>query len=135
MLAYWGQLGGAWEFAEGSGAFWKQHYPRRTPEGNLLISTWVDSDNQEMVAREYEIDEENQVLREVWSCGQGSGTEAGAAGEAHRLPGGNTLHNYGSTARLREATPDGTVVWDVAWDRATFIGRSEVIADLYALWP
>ena len=60
--------------------------------------------------------------------------EAQYYGEAHRLPGGNTLHNYGSAARLREITPDGEVVWDADWD-AGYMGRSEPVADLYALAP
>ena len=55
-------------------------------------------------------------------------------GEAHRLPNGNTLHNYGSNARLREVTPEGQVVWDVQWS-GSLIARSTPIEDLYALMP
>ena len=55
-------------------------------------------------------------------------------GEAHRLPGGHTLHNYGSTARIREFTPAGDVVWDTQWGGGQTLGRTEVIEDLYDLW-
>jgi hypothetical protein len=56
-------------------------------------------------------------------------------GEAHRLPGGNTLHNYGSGARIREVTPDGQVVWDVLWTDSTFLGRTTALEDLHPFLP
>ena len=48
--------------------------------------------------------------------------------------GGNTLHNYGSARRIREATPDGEVVWDVSWDDGGTLGCTHPVPDLYALW-
>ncbi len=45
-------------------------------------------------------------------------------GEAVRLPGGNTLHNYGSLARAREVTPEGEVVWDIGWPDSSELHRS-----------
>ena len=56
-------------------------------------------------------------------------------GEVHRLPGGNTLHNYGEESRLREVTPDGAIVWEVWWEGDEHIGRSTPFADLYDLAP
>jgi hypothetical protein len=135
LVHVWGQLRDAWAFAEGSDAFYNQHSPTRTPEGNLLLSTWTSRTDHEMVAREYEIDEEAQVLREVWSCGAGSGTEAGAAGEAHRLGNGNTLLNYGTGGHLREYTPDCQVVWHLEWTNQNLLGRGVFVEDLYRLAP
>ena len=106
-----------------------------TDEGTLLISAKVSQNGTETVAREYTFDDDTETLTEVWSFGEGEGVYGSEMGEAHRLGNGNTLHNYGSTPRIREATPDGAVVWDVTWSSGTYIGRSEVIADLYALWP
>jgi len=135
VIHVWGQLRDAWAFAEGSNPFWNQHSPTRTAEGNLLVSTWVGQRDQEMVAREYVIDEENEVLREVWSCGEGSGIEAGAAGEAHRLAGGNTLLNYGTGGHLREYTSDCEVVWHAEWTNGNLLGRAIFLEDLYAFAP
>jgi len=41
----------------------------------------------------------------------GARTEARTNGEAARLPGGNTLHNYGSGSVIKEITPEGEVAW------------------------
>jgi hypothetical protein len=35
---------------------------------------------------------------------------------AQRLPNGNTLVNQGASARLREITPDGEIVWEYQYD-------------------
>jgi len=94
-------------------------------------------DAEETVVREYELDEDGETLRQVWTFGEGEGVYGSQLGEAHRLPGGNVLHNYGSGARLREVAPDGTVVWDVTWENGKdrWLGRSTPLEDLYALGP
>ena len=88
--------------------------------------------------REYDIDDDGQVLNQIWSFGVGEGVHARTAGEAHRLENGNTLHNYGSAGRLREVTDAGEVVWDVAWDHGgqnRLIGRSIFTDSLYNFAP
>jgi len=85
--------------------------------------------------REYELDETQGVLRQIWSFGEGEGILMESAGEAHRLPGGNTLHNMGSGTRVREITPDGDIVWEVAWDTPRLLGRTVLVEDLYAFAP
>ena len=90
----------------------------------------------ETVAREYELDEAGDVLVQVWSFGVGEGVYGSEMGEVARLPNGNTLHNYGEAMRLREATQDGTVVWDVAWpEQGMTLGRTTPLTDLYELAP
>ncbi len=81
------------------------------------------------------MDEKTETLTEVWNFGIGDGLWSRNMGEAHRLPNGNTQHNYGETARLREATPDGTVVWDIDWGSPRVIGRTTPIRDLYDFAP
>lgn len=135
-----GQVSDAWAFDPPSSAFYFQHGPVYTPSGTLLVSSHREEGDSELVVREYEVDEKARTLREVWSFGEGQGVHAAQMGEAHRLPGGNTLHNYGTHAVLREVTPDGRVVWDVRWEDAEddgpdghVIGRSTPleVADLY----
>lgn len=73
---------------------------------------------------EFEIDEENQIVREVWSWHSDNSTwyfsESG--GDADRLPDGNTLGIYGNKALVlglpdpvifAEITPDGEIAWEM----------------------
>ena len=138
-LRSWGQASD-WQFVPSSAQFEWQHGVSITAAGTLLVSTHASPDSSEGVVREYEIDDEAQALVQVWSVGEGEGISAPTYGEAHRLPGGNTLQNYGSNVRVREFTPDGAVVWDVVWTdeaggRCDVIGRSVFLEDLYALLP
>lgn len=94
-----------------------------------------DQQDAEMVGREYEIDLEGQVLREVWSCGAGSGIEARYRGEAHRLPNGNTTLNYGPGSRFREYTADCEVVWDLSWPDQSVLLKGTFLEDLYRFAP
>jgi len=134
-LRYFGHLPGAWGFDPPDSAFYWQHGGHFTDAGTLLTSTHASGDSDECVVREYTLDESNEVLHEVWNFGIGLGLESEAMGEVHRLPGGNTLHNYGAGGRLREVTPDGTVVWDVQWAGQVDVGRSTALDNLYDLAP
>jgi hypothetical protein len=81
------------------------------------------------------------MLRQVWAYGEDQGIEGKYAGEAHRLENGNTLHNFGTGARMREITPDGDLVWDVKFPggntggNGRLQGRSVFITDLYDFAP
>lgn len=133
-LRHFGHIEGAWGFSPEDSAFWWQHGAYYTEAGTLLVSSEAYQNASETVVREYALNEETETLEEVWSFGEGQGVWGSQMGEAHRLPSGNTLHNYGTEARLREVTADGEVVWDIDWD-AEMMGRSTGIADLYALLP
>ncbi len=129
-LNYWGQ-NPSWSFSPEESRFSWQHGVSFLDDGHLLLSTHTTSGALETVTREYELDEDSQILRETWSFGVGEGIHADTAGEAHRLGSGNTLHNYGSSGRLREVTPAGEIVWDVDWSGDHLLGRSVFIDDLY----
>ena len=134
LVRWLGHVGGSWGFERPEHAFWWQHGGYYTDAGTLLVSSKDRDNGDETVVNEYALDEETQALALIWSFGSGEGIYGDVMGEAHRLPGGNTLHNYGSAARLREITPAGEVVWDVRWD-GDFMGRSTPLDDLYALAP
>ena len=135
VVHVWGHLPGVWEFEPEESAFWTQHGPSYTNLGTVLVSTHRSDDDQEGVVREYALDEDQGVLQQIWSFGEGEGIIMESAGEAHRLPGGNTLHNMGSGARVREITPGGDVVWDVAWESPRLLGRTVLVDDLHAFAP
>ena len=138
-LRYFGHLPDAWAFDPEDSAFHWQHGGHYTLAGTLITSSHADGSSDECVVREYELDEDSETLVELWSFGVGLGVEAATMGEVHRLPGGNTLHNYGDGGRLREVQPDGTVVWDISWDTGTstvyHLGRTTPLQDLYAFAP
>ncbi len=135
VLHAWGHLPVAWAFDPPDSAFWTQHGPSYTDAGTLLISTYRAEEDEEGVVREYELDEEAGVLRQVWSFGEGEGIQMSSNGEGYRLSNGNTLHNMGSGARVREITPEGDVVWDLAWEAPRLLGRTLLVDDLYPFAP
>lgn len=129
---WFGNLPGSYAFDPPESRFWYQHGGYWTDAGTLLTSTHLTEAGVETVVREYAVDDAARTLREVWSFGVGDGVYGAQMGEAHLLPSGNVLHNYGTLARLREGRRDGSVVWDVQWPGHD-IGRSIPVADLYAL--
>jgi hypothetical protein len=131
---WFGSLAGAYTFDPADSKFYWQHGVHYTDAGTLLVSTRSGKYDEETVVREFQIDEVNQTLTEVWSFGEGLDVYGHEMGEAEFLPNGNILHNYGTTPRIREGTPTGEVVWDVRWN-ADFIGRHTPLGDLYALAP
>jgi hypothetical protein len=146
-LSTWGALSD-WTFDPVESTFDYQHGVTFTDAGTLLVSTKLTAANpyydprlDTLAVREYELDYANKTLREIWSFGEDQAIAGVTAGEAHRLPNGNTLHNYGSGARTREITPDGDMVWDVKWPdgdsegRGRLQGRSIFVEDLYAFAP
>ncbi len=134
-LRWFGHLPGAWDFEPADSTFYWQHGAIYTDEGTLLLSTYHEEMIPEGVAREYVLDEASETLQQVWHFGEGELIWSVTAGEAHRLPGGNTLHNYGSGGRLREVTPDGRVAWDVYFGGERLLGRAVFVPDLYAFAP
>lgn len=132
-IRWFGHIPQSWAFDAPTSAFQYQHGVTWTAEGTLLLSSQLTSTNVDALVREYTLDETTQTLTQVWSFGAGDGIEAVNAGEAHRLPNGNTLHNTGTTPRVREITADDDVVWDLAWTSDRLIGRTLLLTDLYDL--
>jgi hypothetical protein len=137
-INWWGNLDGPWTFEPADSQFWWQHGVHFLPNGNMLVSTHCERYTNELCVREYRVDYDNQVLRQVWSFGEGEGIMAATAGEPHRLDNGNTLHNGGSSGRMREITVDGQVVWDLNWRFGSgerLLGRSYFVPELYRYAP
>jgi hypothetical protein len=132
---WFGELAGAWTFDPADAGIWWPHGATYTDAGTLMLVTRAEAkaEGNETIVREYALDEGNEVLRLIWTAGEGDGFFSEALGEAHRLASGNTLYNYGQVPRVREVTSDGTLVWDLAWPDSAFLGFTTPIADLYAL--
>ncbi len=143
----WGYLSD-WTFEDPTTTFSYQHGVTFTDTGTLLLSTQLTAINpyyepgyDTLAVREYVLDHDSRVLREVWAFGEDQGIAGKYNGEAHRLPNGSTLHNYGTGARLREITADGELVWDVKFQggntegNGRLQGRSVFLTDLYDFAP
>jgi hypothetical protein len=100
-----------------------------TSTGSFLLSS--EEDGPTTFVREYEVDHAAGELIDVWSFD--AEVHAVTNGDAWRLPGGNTLHVVGSAGVVKEAAPDGSVVWELTWDSERLLGRGEFVTDLYSL--
>ncbi len=134
-IRWFGHIPQSYAFDLPTSAFQYQHGTTWTPEGTLLLSSHLSPSDDDALVREYIVDDATQTLTQIWAFGQGDGIDAANAGEAHRLPNGNTLHNTGTDPRVRELTPDGEVVWDVKWSGDRLLGRTIFLDDLYPLAP
>lgn len=134
-LRQFGHIPGSWAFDPEDSAFQYQHGASFTDAGTLLVSTQQSERSIVGMVREYELDDDAQTLRQTWSFGEEQGILQQYAGEAHRLPNGNTLHNFGTSPRVQENTPDGELAWDVDFGGTRLIGRTVFLEDLYQLAP
>lgn len=132
-VRWFGDLSGSWGFSDPNTQFWWQHGGHLLSNGHLLLSTRRTETAEETLVREYELDETNEELTQVWTFGEGEGVYAEILGEARRLSNGNTIHNYGSATRVREVTEDGDVVWDLRWSSGGTLGCTWPLSDLSAL--
>jgi hypothetical protein len=123
-----------------------QHFPNWSPTGTLMISTHLPgcSPNQppapyQHAFLEFEIDRTSETLIEQWRYTEGTEWPR-AKGMAIRLPGGNTLANYGTGGVIREITPNHYTAWHVKFDvdegsdfYNKMVGHNEFVDDLYSL--
>ncbi|MFH1463527.1 MAG: hypothetical protein ABIO70_04000 [Pseudomonadota bacterium] len=132
---WFGEMPGSWRFDPPESQFYWQHGATWTDAGTLLLSTRSGRSEDCTVVREYAPDPRVRTLRQVWSYGEEECLFASVLGEAHRLPGGNTLHNVGNALRLREITPDGQLAWDLTWPDSSVLLRTEPLESLDPLLP
>jgi hypothetical protein len=148
LVSQWGSLSESFEFDPVTWELEFNHYANITPDGTLVISSHEPghSDTREPGQHyfmEFDIDQENEVLTERWVFGDDIDDWPMYKGEAYRMPGGNTLANYGTGGVIREITPDKETAWHVKWDAAGpnfqddhfnyMVGHNILIDDLYAL--
>ena len=132
LLHHWGQLDDSWTFSPQEATFDLQHYPNWTAEGTLMVSTHVVGQPYAQRAREFQLNEAEQRLEQLWSYGEDAEYYARYAGETTRLDNNNRLVNFGTDGVLQEVTFDGEIVWEVEWS-GRLIGHATLLDDLYAL--
>lgn len=125
-----GEVGGGYAFSPSTTQFTWQHGISYTEAGTLLVSTHKQ-DGSMTIAREYEVDHENETLNHVWSYD--SGVYADTNGDTWRLENGNTLHLVGSSGHLFEVAADSSIVWHLDFNANKLLGRGQLIEDLYDL--
>jgi len=129
FLAEYGRYPQGYSFDPPASGFERQHFPVFTASDQLLVST-QSLDGTAQWAREYQVDEDDHVLRQIWAIETTRFAEY--AGQAQRLANGNVLWELGSAGSILEMTDDGTVVWEAGWN-GHLVGHVTPIADLYAL--
>ena len=145
VIAQYGKVAGSWDFSPMESELECVHGANITEEGTLLVSvrepgTGFPSTPVPHYFIEFELDPVNRIAKEIWRYGEGIDDFPKWKGEAYRMPGGNTLVNYGTGGIIREVTPDGRTAWHVKYD-ADFeddftnkmVGHTILIDDLYAL--
>ncbi|HEY3497993.1 MAG TPA: hypothetical protein VGK73_25010 [Polyangiaceae bacterium] len=152
LVGQYGSARGSYAFApplEAPPAAWAlsfQHFPNRTPEGTLLVSTHAPGCAHEPVPGpyrhgfvEFDIDRATRTLTERFRYTKGPEWPS-AKGMAIRVSNGNTLVNYGTGGVIREVTPEGRTVFGVKFDVPEgndffnkMVGHNVLLDDLYAL--
>lgn len=132
MSRQMGRVPGGWIFDPPESNLMLQHYPNVTEAGTLLLTTHVMDTPGLQVIREFSLDDEARKLTQVWSYSPESGHYGEYAGEALRLPSGDTLIGFGTDGAIQEVTSEGEVVWELDWSNH-LTGHATPIADLYAL--
>jgi hypothetical protein len=130
VLQYFGDLGGE-AFDPVESAIDYQHYVNWTKDGTILASTHVPGEPYEQRTREYTTD--GKTLTNIWTFGEDFEHYAQYAGEAWRLPNGNTMIGYGTDGEVLEVTPDLEIAWQVEFEGPPLVGHMTLVDDLYAL--
>ena len=133
VVRQFGALEGSWDFSPAEAGFNLQHFPSYTDAGTLIVSTHgASSPGQHQYAREYELDDATGTLEEIWRFENDLGYYAEYAGEAKRLPNGNTLVGFGTDGAILEVDAAGEVVWGVEWP-GKLVGQATLVEDIYTL--
>jgi hypothetical protein len=146
VIAYYGKVPGGWDFVPTRNELECVHGANITSDGTLLVSvrgvpgSGFPSEPVPHFFVEFELDRTNRIATEIWMYGEGIDDFPKAKGEAYRVPGGNTLVNYGTGGIIREVTQDGQTAWHVKYDadfendyNNKMVGHTILIDDLYAL--
>jgi hypothetical protein len=147
LVGQYGDAPGSYTFSPTTWNFEFQHFANISLDGTLMVSSHMPgfSDTEQPVAgehafMEFEIDRANRRLVEKWIYNEGR-EWAMYKGMAMRLPGGNTLANYGTGGVIVELTPDKQIAFSVKFDSELgnndffnkMVGHNVFVADLYAL--
>ncbi len=130
LLQQFGLLGGS-TFDPPESEIDYQHYVNWTPAGTILASTHIVGEPGEQRTREYQVD--GDTLTNIWTFGEDFDHYAQYAGEAWRLPNGNTMIGYGTDGTIVEVTPSLEIVWQVDFEDQPLVGHTTMVDDLYAL--
>jgi hypothetical protein len=137
IIRQFGRVPGSWSFDPPESQWDFAHGINYTDEHTLIVSTHEGFGmRDEQLIHEYELDDKNETLIQIWSYGEGEGLYAPTWGEAARLDNGNTVLNTGSNPMIREVTMDKETVWEVQWSGERVLGHMtfiEDLSDLYAL--
>ncbi|GEM_PF-1164369 len=132
LIRQFGKEPGSYVFDPLISSFARQHGVSYTDTDTFLVSQTTLS-VKETTMREYTVDDDSATLVREWEYGKDLGYYALALGEAHRLPNGNTLANFGSAGIMQEVNAAGEIVWESTLDVGGILGRTVFFDDIYDL--
>lgn len=103
---------------DGVGALSRPHAPTWTEDDTLLVFNY----DAALGGHALELSVDGGVVEEIWQYGRGLGRDTASLGQALRLPGGTTLAVWSTAGVAEEVTPEGEVVWSLAF-ADTFVGH------------
>jgi hypothetical protein len=115
-----GGLGSSFSFPDPTDRFYSQHSASEPSTGHILLfdNGNFRPDDEYSRGLELELDLTTMTARKIWELRHDPDIYSDRIGNALRLPGGNTLVNFGfpvapsDPVTLVEATPDGRTVWE-----------------------
>ena len=100
------------------------HMAHWTEDGTLLL-TGSNEAYTETWATEFAV--EGDALVPVWSYGRGEGLGTPALGSAVRLPGGDTLINYGTRGAVQRVSAEGELIGTLSIGLGRLVGRALIM--------
>ena len=126
-----GAIDSEYVFGSVEQAFEYPHGPHWSDSGDLLVFSTVDGLSR---AVQYELNEDQGQLKEVWSFGESYNYGSQVLGEVQELPDGNLLISWGSVGILQIVSPDREVLWEAQAPLLAFFNQTHVLSDPYTVW-
>jgi hypothetical protein len=103
---------------DGVGVLSRPHAPTWTEDDTLLLFNY----DVALGGHALELAVDDGAVDEIWQHGRGLGRHTASLGQALRLPGGTTLVVWSTAGIADEVTPEGEVVWSIAFE-GSFVGH------------
>jgi hypothetical protein len=102
-----------------------QHSPTWTADDTVMLFVNEGVSSIGSYAAEFQVGGSNAT--EIWNSGRDTLMATHALGRASRLPGGNTLINYGLSGLLQEVDEDGGSLWQLELTGDWILGQSDLV--------
>ena len=124
-----GAINGSYRTEPPEDAFVLPHGVHWTEDGDLLM--FAADASGVVQAMRYSVDQDEKVLRRVWSHGASLGREPTVLGEVQELDDGNIFVSWGGWGMMQILSPDGALLWEAYTEFLAVPGQSHVLSSPY----